>query len=30
MFEEQSSNNREMIVYIENNGSSISENIAIK
>ena len=30
MFEEQSGNNREMIVYIENNGSLISENIAIK
>ena len=30
MFEEQSANNKEMIVYIENNGSSISGNIAIK
>ena len=30
MFEEQSANNKEMIVYIENNGSSISESIAIK
>ena len=30
MFEEQSANNKEMIVYIENNSSSISENIAIK
>ncbi len=30
MFEGQSANNKEMIVYIENNSSSISENIAIK
>ena len=30
MFEEQSGNAKEMIVYIENNSSSISETIAIK
>jgi len=30
MFEKESGNNREIVVYIENNGSSISETIAIK